>query len=600
MAVQQAPSLHVHLLAEKIFAAFVDAANDSDPCALSALRACRRVCKVWRAGVDEACADGLSRLAPRSADARLLASLSSLPFAASLTTLALARAAPPLSAMWALGALRGLGRLKTLDFSDCLWLTADALGVLGDASDALPCLTFLSLARCTGYGLEPGGSGGEGLAGLALRPLAPRLRVLDVSRSTFSPASLLLLAPALRDLRELRAAGALYHHPSEDNTRLLRFAINVLSSHGTLDTLILSHAPALFREPHDEEATQRVLARFAPALRFLDVSCSLSYGSEELLSVVLGEECAVSTSDDDDLVGYGNPRLLAPWAAVADGLEATFCSWAYNSDVSGSLGFAMLGERRGVVLLELPLCTVLPFQASVKFTKRLIALRLRRHWSSGAMHGRWEAAADVAVEALSVLDSGFGRGNDYAAAFQSMAARAFEDGADGGAPRRLVRLTNALLRRHVHFSCLMPGTSLGVTRAQAAAVALELVHDAEAMMLYCDMRSDNDADDDAPQADDSDEACLVREALERSEHDLLVGRSADEDYGPADLVCIAAPPGVLVKPHRWQEPSPPRCRVAFVDQEPAPRWLRAGALCRAWHRAEACSGCVRREERLAC
>jgi hypothetical protein len=86
---------------------------------------------------------------------------------------------------------------------------------------------------------------------------------------------------------------------------------------------------------------------------------------------------------------------------------------------------------------------------------------------------------------------------DYAAALLLAAAGAFADGADAAAPRRLVRITRALLRPHRHKQCLLepnvPNPDLGVRHDAAADVALELARDdAEAFWLYWSTRDEGE------------------------------------------------------------------------------------------------------------
>jgi hypothetical protein len=124
-----------------------------------------------------------------------------------------------------------------------------------------------------------------------------------------------------------------------------------------------------------------VLSELAPALRLLDLSCSLLHGNhdaplEAALAEALGAACDLRTDDDDD-GGFKDASVLATWAGVADGLADTLYFWdTHMFDGSGILGWALFGARRGVVLVRLPLHP--PDGGAVE--SRLVALRLRRHW----------------------------------------------------------------------------------------------------------------------------------------------------------------------------------------------------------------------------
>jgi hypothetical protein len=135
----------------------------------------------------------------------------------------------------------------------------------------------------------------------------------------------------------------------------------------------------------------------------------------------------------------------------------------------------------------------------------------------------------------------------------------------------------------------------------AADVVLELARNAETMTLHWSTCSDYDKWEAEREGVDDDDACeglcLVKEALARSLQAMF-----ESEYAPAEVVCVTAPPGVVSPPHRS---SPTGCRrgaasVAHIDTVPAPPWLRAGALCRAWRCAAACSACARRVERFPC
>lgn len=89
--------------------------------------------------------------------------------------------------------LRDWSSVTRLDVSDCRWLTAEKLPKL---VACVPSVRCLRLARCRLSSADPG------LAGAALLPLAPQLRVLDVEGSGMHPASLCMVVWAARDQLE--------------------------------------------------------------------------------------------------------------------------------------------------------------------------------------------------------------------------------------------------------------------------------------------------------------------------------------------------------------------------------------------------------------
>jgi hypothetical protein len=332
------------LLAAHVFSPFVAAASASDADALAVLRACRRVCKAWRAGVDAALAAGLSRLAPRdvrAATATLCAAPGGL---AALRELALSRCAPPPggvaggAAPLVLLVARFAPHLTRLDLSDCAWVSADALSALGRSASALPCLDSLSLARCLGPALDPGH---DGHAGAALRPLGPQLTRLDVSHSGVSPTSLLRLAPALRRLRELRAAGALHQHAG--GAPMLILALDALAQHGTLTSLDLSHCPDLFA-PAVEPSLLAVLPQFAAApLRELAIAeCYTQEETEAAVVRALGAGARVLLEEEDESVCGER----ASWAQAVTTIQDIAWCMTYDNDARG---IAVLGSRCGAV-----------------------------------------------------------------------------------------------------------------------------------------------------------------------------------------------------------------------------------------------------------
>ncbi len=137
------------VLAAHVFCLFVDAANEDDRTALRTLAAARLVCRVWRAGADEALR-ALLRLAPRDAT-----TLVALPLAArfpALHTFCFARLCRNVQLLRYNDVLAtSFAHVTRLDFSDCAWLTvrASSPGIHHCGADAVaPCALSRRRARC--------------------------------------------------------------------------------------------------------------------------------------------------------------------------------------------------------------------------------------------------------------------------------------------------------------------------------------------------------------------------------------------------------------------------------------------------------------------
>jgi len=283
--------------------------------------------------------------------------------------------------------LQDWSSITRLDASDCRWLTAEKLPKL---VACVPSMRCLRLARCSLSSADPG------LAGAALLPLAPQLRVLDVEGSNMHPASLCMVVWDARDqLEEVNIArnfrfdnppgydriGGPGDEPptqAEDGSFLLRRNSHDFSALTTLLGYLLAACPALrvldasgnfphavaqslytMTQPMPGVPFSMLETRMPPqgntTLKLLDVSgIGMEDGPPEVLPrlrALLPAARILATPHDEmtALPAAGAPCRLA-WSAGLLALGDMAAQWAVAVEEAATpLDVALLGATTGLV-----------------------------------------------------------------------------------------------------------------------------------------------------------------------------------------------------------------------------------------------------------
>ena len=594
-----------------LLVAAVNAGGADAPAARAALACARASCRSWRLAVSAALRSLTCCFAPRNAEALALLPRSRAPptnsarlWLTGVQQLRLSRL-PPLSWIFVpvsvpFSASCAWSSLCTLDFSDCHWLGGAALDSLVDAR--LPHLHTLSFARCRHPDLDD--ANGNRFS-TALKPLAGQLLVLNLERACVSTCSLLLLSQSLTRLRMLNLRGHAEDNRWADEHLLFVRVLRSLSTHARLEHVDLWHTvpPSSFSDDEERDAAPFALDKEAAVLQ-LATACSntlrtLSLRGRNVSLALVGALKALipllrvawdifpSFREAVDTLPFEGAVPWHAFIALLQGELTQIRAGEWENRLVGPR--ALLGATEGVVwrlwrrvaarrgAARRCCALVLP----VARTARLVD-------SVPLLCSQWEAAGPITCVALEAGDAG-----PLQSAIEAACSRA--PSVHSAASMRLaaVPLSYHALREDeemdeeredIDFDGFDFGSDCSSLSGDEAAHAVDYF--SPSWVDFC-----------AKQFSPEHERCLLlafaraasgfSSAPLRSMADLEARHAARKllvlrrgDDGCAMAGCDDWPAAVA-------QFVPPLPRM-WLEATPAPRWLKPGALCRAWGR----SGCA--------